>query len=293
MVRMSHDHFDGMPHFGYCAPHCSKGYKRWSEEEEEGKWEIRASIERCRVREHWLGSDQLAAMGTGWRGKACGPSWSSWKRQSVWRCSKVNTSNILIFVPFIPLYISCITLWKGIFRRCRGVDWAQAVSPFHWVLCCQGFLFFIHLSNFHSKLNHTNVSKNIIIWSFLLRQVSHMQMQDLRILVMPKNLRDVKDQVHTPFTPNKFFLSGCGQSSRETDWKCSSTGSWRERQVARGLKNHSFITNTKYQTGAGWERKYFLKCRLLKFSNQISALLWYFQLPRGQWRASVEMGAGP
>ena len=97
MVRMSHDHFDGMPHFGYCAPHCSKGYKRWSEEEE-GKWEMRASIERCRVREHWLGSDQLAAMGTGWRGKACGPSWSSWKRQSVWRCSKVNTS--LFLFPF-------------------------------------------------------------------------------------------------------------------------------------------------------------------------------------------------
>ena len=114
MVRMSHDHFDGMPHFGYCAPHCSKGYKRWSEEEEEGKWEIRASIERCRVREHWLGSDQLAAMGTGWRGKACGPSLSSWKRQSVWRCSKVNTSLFLFPFDHCTFYVS--------HRKCLKMD---------------------------------------------------------------------------------------------------------------------------------------------------------------------------
>ena len=108
---------------------------------------------------------------------------------------------ILSKLPSVLLeYFICL---KVFLRRCRWVEWTQAVSAHHWVLCGQGEskldvqLFYILFSRtMRSKpCSCRGLIHLYSLWFLFFWQANHVQLQDLRILVMPKNLTDIKDQV--------------------------------------------------------------------------------------------------
>ena len=153
-----------------------------------------------------IGQLSIGSHGHGVTGKGL---WAELELIGEAECLDLLKGSLLFYVHrSIALYLlEYLICSKEFLRRCRWVEWTQAVSPHHWILRGQGESK-LYVQLFYILFSRTRRSKPCSCWGlihlyslrlFFFWQANHMQIQDLRILVMPKNLTDIKDQVLTCF----------------------------------------------------------------------------------------------